>query len=211
MTAEELVKSIQESARKASETLRNSRKRPPAYSVLKQDPRSGTVMLHTLNTGDIAASSKPTFIPTTTCSTNEKTANLVGDLLSDYTNVEKKRKEGERKEAETKSMFASEGNNYTASQKVANSSMSSNMMMPADSSSDLLTQKETEIERLRKKLIATYGDEVSLDYALSVAKFANGCEYSENLFNTLMGVLTGNEHRNVFEQFYQLVKLTTET
>lgn len=162
-------------------------------------------MLHTLNTGDIAASSKQTFITNTSSSLNDKTDNSVGSWLSDFTKTENKTKEGETK---TTNQFET-NNNYTASQTFANNLMSLNMM-PADSSSDLLAKKEAEIERLKKKLIATYGDEVSLDYALSVAKFANGCEYSENLFNTLMGVLSGNQHRNVFDQFYQLVKLTTE-
>lgn len=201
MTAEELVASIKESARKASEAVRNSRKGPPAYSFLKQNETTGTVMLHTLNTGDIAASSKQTLIPSVTNDTNEKNDNLAGSWLADFTSNEKKTKEGERKETETRSIFQSEANNNSLSSKT----------MAADSSSDQLTKKETEIEKLRKRLIAIYGDEVSLDYALSVAKFANGCEYSENLFNTLMGVLTGNEHRFVIHDFYQLVKLTTET
>lgn len=216
MTAEELVASVKESARKAAERLQQSKRRPPAYSVLRQNSATGIVTLQTLNTGDIAASSKQTFIKNDIF--NESMGSFVGNLLttSDSSN-DSKSKHGNIVETEpAKSANQLDAilpilNKQTAFVPEANLS-NGVKTVPADSStSDAHSKKELEIERLRKKLVATYGDEISLDYALSVAKFAKGCEYSENLCNTLMGVLTANEHRNVFEQFYQLVKLTTET
>ncbi|KAH9399635.1 Bromodomain containing protein 7 [Tyrophagus putrescentiae] len=216
MTAEELVASVKESARKAAERLQQSKRRPPAYSVLRQNSATGIVTLQTLNTGDIAASSKQTFIKNDIF--NESMGSFVGNLLttSDSSN-DSKSKHGNIVETEP----AKPANQLDAILPILNkqtafvpeTNLSNGVKtVPADSStSDAHSKKELEIERLRKKLVATYGDEISLDYALSVAKFAKGCEYSENLCNTLMGVLTANEHRNVFEQFYQLVKLTTET
>lgn len=72
-------------------------------------------------------------------------------------------------------------------------------------------ERNKRIRELRKQLLPIYGDqELGIDYSLSISKYGQNSEYTKNLVNSLLGVLTGGKHRTVLKKFYNLLDENNE-
>ncbi|KAH9403795.1 Bromodomain containing protein 7 [Tyrophagus putrescentiae] len=221
MTTEEMVASIQASARKAAENLRRYRG-VPRLSYLSENPniafsKSGVcdgsvVVLNTLCTGDVPASSKPISLKhlaplVTDPSTSEEGAD------KNISAEQQTTKELQTEEAEEKT------NSKPATESTEKLEKSKNEEEEEEEKEDSLVKKialeikakEKKIEELRRKLIpAVYEDDDGLNYALSISRFTRDIDEhsaSNRIIPLALNKLTTGKHRKSLDTFNKLLLL----
>lgn len=213
MSPEELIASIQESARKAAEKLRSYRG-VPRYSYLSRDPaesdstNSSQLILHTLCTGDIAFSSKAISLKHLEAAyANKKIAQplvtgnieaLTATETSNQLTTEEEKKMAETGEEANEANFEVTTNNKETLEEVKNVKKT-----PLDE----MKIREDEIAELRNKLIPTiYDDDDGLNYALSISRFTRNVD-NNRLIPIVLNKLTMGKHRKALENFNKLLLL----
>ncbi len=232
MTTEEMVASIQASARKAAENLRRYRGVPrlsylSEYTPGDAFPESGVcdgsvVVLNTLCTGDVPASSKPISLKhlASTCTLKEIARPLVTDPSTseegadkDISAEQQTTKELQTEEAEEKT------NSKPATESTEKLEKSKNEEEEEEEKEDSLVKKvaleikakEKKIEELRRKLIpAVYEDDDGLNYALSISRFTRDIDEhsaSNRIIPLALNKLTTGKHRKSLDTFNKLLLL----
>lgn len=205
LTADQLVRSVQYSARQAALQRATTRTH---LSYLKENGVD-SVTLHTLadHSGQ-SATARTVSLDALYCPAQSgridlniliNSPNVTGSSVTNMTPTVG----SETSEEAASCGTVSNGTNSTEGEETGMASDDSYLLESVE--------KGKRIKELRDSLLPLYGDkELGIDYSLSITKYGQNCEYTKSLVNSLLSVLTGGRHRTVLKKFYSLLEDTFE-